>query len=122
MKARQQKTQGGLGLYTICRWLVDSPEFRELSRSARKNRTGVLAEEYIRIADDPNISPNDKRIRIDARLRLIGKWDGKRYVDKVAHKVVTETKFIPLDELIEKIKRIQFQENRFVMVGDPQPA
>jgi hypothetical protein len=108
------------GLSTICRWLVENPEFRELSKNAKESGTDVLADECIRIADAPNISPSDKRIRIDTRLRLIGKWNAKRYGDRIAHEVATENKFIPLDELTEKVRRIQLERNQLVAKGDAQ--
>lgn len=38
-----------------------------------------MADDCIRIADDPVLEPNDKRIRIDTRMRLIGKWNAKKY-------------------------------------------
>lgn len=110
------------GLSTMCRWLVEHPEFRELRSNARESGTDVLADECIRIADDPNISPNDKKVRIDTRLRLIGKWNAKRYGDRITHEVVPETKFIPLDELTEKVRRIQLERNELVQLGEPQPA
>ena len=110
------------GLSTACRWLVENPEFRELTRAAKESGTDVLADECLHIADDPTISPNDKRVRIDTRLRLIGKWNAKRYGDRIAHEVATETKFIPLDELADKVRRIQLENNRLLTVGEPEPA
>lgn len=50
---------------------------------AREKGTHLMADECIAIADDPMLEPHDKRIRIDTRLRLIGKWNSKRYGDKV---------------------------------------
>jgi len=108
------------GLSTMCRWLVAHPEFRELRTNARESGTDVLADECIRIADDPSISPNDKKIRIDTRLRLIGKWNAKRYGDRIAHEVVPENKFIPLDELEEKIRRIELERNQLVALGEQE--
>ena len=110
------------GLSTMCRWLVENPEFRELRTNARESGTDVLADECIRIADDPNISPNDKKVRIDTRLRLIGKWNAKRYGDRIAHEVVPENKFIPLDELEDQIRRIELERNHLVELGEPEPA
>ena len=106
------------GLSTICRWLVENPEFRELTRSARESGTDVLADECIRIADDPNISPHDKRVRIDTRLRLIGKWNARKYGDRIAHEVATENRSIPLDELTEKIEKIQLERSKRLFLGD----
>ena len=110
------------GLSTLCRWLVENPEFRELTRAAKESGTDVLADECLHIADDPKIRPSDKKIRIDTRLRLIGKWNAKRYGDRIAHEVVPENKFIPLDELEEKIRRIELERNQLVELGEPEPV
>lgn len=68
---------------TIFRWELEHKEFCELSLRARERGTHVLADECIAIADDPLLEPHDKRVRIDTRLRLIGKWNAKRYGEKI---------------------------------------
>jgi hypothetical protein len=73
------------GFVTVWRWENDNEEFRKLSARAREIGTHNLADECIGIADDPTIDPQDKRIRIDTRIRLIGKWNAKRYGDKLTH-------------------------------------
>jgi hypothetical protein len=109
-------------LRTVLRWEIEKPEFGQVSARARRHGTDVLAEQCISIADDPNIDPHDKRVRIDTRLRLIGKWNARKYGDRIAHEVATESKFIPLDELADKVRRIQLENNRLLMVGEPEPA
>jgi hypothetical protein len=54
------------------------------SHSARARELGcdALADECLEIADDDTIKPDEKRVRIDTRIRLIGKWS-QRYSDKV---------------------------------------
>lgn len=54
------------------------------AHSARARELGcdALADECLEIADDATIDPQDKRIRIDTRIRLIGKWS-QRYSDKL---------------------------------------
>lgn len=63
-------------------WRLLSDEDNSLLR-ARNIGTHTLADECIEIADDKTIDPQDKRVRIDTRLRLIGKWNRKDYGDKV---------------------------------------
>lgn len=53
-----------------------------VSTRARESGCDALADQCIEIADDPTIDAADKRIRIETRIRLIGKWS-KRYNDKV---------------------------------------
>jgi hypothetical protein len=109
------------GLSTLCRWLVENPEFRELTKGAKESGTDVLADQCIRIADDPTISPQDKRVRIDTRLRLIGKWNAKKYGDRIAHDIQTETRFIPLDELEEKVRKIELErQSRVPALAAPE--
>jgi hypothetical protein len=68
---------------TVRAWEDDKPEFSALSAHAKRNGTHYLADDSIRIADDPTIDPQHKRIMVDTRLRLIGKWNAKAYGDKV---------------------------------------
>lgn len=66
---------------TVWRWEEADEEFRNLSARAREHGTHFMADDCIRIADDPVLDPQDKRVRIDTRLRLIGKWNAKKYGD-----------------------------------------
>jgi hypothetical protein len=68
---------------TIYQWEKADPEFLNVSARARDVGTHALADECIEIADSKEIDPADKRIRIDTRLRLIGKWNAKKYGEKV---------------------------------------
>jgi len=54
------------------------------THSARARELGcdALADECLEIADDKTIDPADKRIMVDTRIRLIGKWS-QRYSDKL---------------------------------------
>jgi hypothetical protein len=70
----------------VWRWEKANEEFRELSAYAREIGTHHIADDCLNIADDPTLEPQDKRVRIDTRLRLIGKWNAKRYGDAVQMK------------------------------------
>jgi hypothetical protein len=67
---------------TVWRWEQEDEEFCKQSMRAREHGTHFMAGDCIRIADDPVLEPADKRVRIDTRLRLIGKWNAKVYGDK----------------------------------------
>lgn len=65
-------------------WLnKDEAAFAHSAR-ARELGCDALADECLEIADDTELKPDDKRIKIDTRIRLIGKWS-QRYSDKMAH-------------------------------------
>lgn len=69
---------------TVWSWEEDDEEFRKLSARARRYGTHFMADDCLRISDDPSLEPSDKKVRIDTRLRLIGKWNAKAYGDKVS--------------------------------------
>ena len=76
------------GYTTVLRWQEAYPEFRDLSARAKADGTHNLADECLTIAD--TATPEEvpvARLRIDTRLRLIGKWNSRAYGDKldVAH-------------------------------------
>lgn len=67
---------------SVRRWLLKDGEALAHSAHARELGCDALADECIEIADNPVLDPADKRIRIDTRIRLIGKWS-QRYSDKL---------------------------------------
>lgn len=75
------------GYSTVRQWEAEKPEFLALSARAKQDGTHWLADDCLRISDDSTLDPADKRVRIDTRLRLIGKWNSRAYGDKVEHEV-----------------------------------
>jgi hypothetical protein len=65
-------------------WLVSEDGMREKYAHARECRADTYFDEVLSIADDKTLSPDDRRIAIDAR-----KWASSRlhpkYSDKVKH-------------------------------------
>lgn len=85
---------------TVWRWEDSDAEFRKLSARAREHGTHFMADDCIRIADDRSLEPQDKKVRIDTRLRLIGKWNAKRYGDASMVKLAgADGERLPLDEV-----------------------
>lgn len=61
-------------------------QFAGQFRAARARGVHALAEECLKIADEKvsdAVQVADKRVRIDTRLRLAGKWLPKEYGDKL---------------------------------------
>lgn len=91
------------------RFMVDEQMFA-ISTRAREAGCDALADECIEIADDPTIDAAEKRVRIDTRIRLIGKWS-KRYSDKLTvENNTTVTHKYDLDRLsderLDELERI----------------
>jgi hypothetical protein len=92
----------GIGYATAVRWQQDNQEFAERSARAREIGLHVMAEECLEIADTPQTGfirttkPDGsieerqedmlqhRRLRIDTRMRLLGKWLPKVYGEKLA--------------------------------------
>jgi hypothetical protein len=70
---------------TVYNWEKAQPEFLEASTRARLIGTHYLAYDSLRVADDLSIDPAHKRVMVDTRLRLIGKWNARQYGDKIEH-------------------------------------
>ncbi len=68
---------------TVYRWLIDDEKCEEYTR-AKAVRAERLAHKVITTAEDEDLKPDDKRVRIDAYKWAAGKLYGK-YSDKVKH-------------------------------------
>lgn len=66
---------------TLRYWLARDEEAFAHSARAKELGCDALADECLEISDGPG-DPADKRIKIDTRIRLIGKWS-QRYSDKL---------------------------------------
>lgn len=104
----------GKSLRAICRemgkpessvryWLTKGEEAFAHSARARELGCDALADECLEIADMPSVdavAAADKRIRIDTRIRLIGKWS-QRYSDKPTRLELTGKDGGPIQQVTE---------------------
>lgn len=91
----------GLGLTTWYDWVRARPELSEKIARAREAGYDMIAVEALRIADTPveatierstaaglEVTRQDalghRKLQIETRLKLLAKWDPKRYGDKLA--------------------------------------
>ena len=71
---------------SVYSWIDSDTEFAGRFRAARARGVHALAEECLDIADEPAadaVVVANKRVRIDTRLRLAGKWLAAEYGDKI---------------------------------------
>lgn len=76
------------GRMTVYSWIEADKEFSGRFHDARAKGVHALVDETLVIADEPvakddSVKVADKRLRIDTRLRLAGKWLSSVYGDKV---------------------------------------
>jgi hypothetical protein len=87
---------------TVRNWMAADEKFSQVIARARERGYDVLAADCLLIADTPQIGeetttkPNGdietktgdmlghRKLRIETRLKLLAKWDPKRYGDKLA--------------------------------------
>lgn len=67
----------------VYEWIEGDADFAAQFHAARARGVHALAEECLKIADDKSEEPASRRVRIDTRLRLAGKWLPKVYGDKL---------------------------------------
>jgi hypothetical protein len=76
---------------TVRKWEKVNPEFAALSTRAKQDGTHYLADECLEIADEAlpddaekaRIEVPHRKLKIDTRMRLIGKWNAREYGEKV---------------------------------------
>ena len=64
---------------TMWRWQEANPAFRTAVERAQEARAEVWADQLIEIADNPLLDPNDRRIRVETRWKVIGSLLYRRY-------------------------------------------
>jgi hypothetical protein len=95
---REYCRQDGKPSYrTVYDWLDKDSEFSSRFAHARDLGEDQISQECLEIADDdskdlagelgiPNaVAVNRAKLRIETRLKLLAKWNPKKYGDKIAH-------------------------------------
>ena len=70
---------------TVFNWIGSKPEFLEQYEICLANRSDTLVEDMLDIADDPELHPQDKRVRVDTRKWIASKMKPKKYGDRITH-------------------------------------
>jgi hypothetical protein len=69
---------------TVRNWIAANETFASDIARARELGFDAIAAECLTIADDVEGEPQRDRLRVETRLKLLAKWDPKRYGDKMA--------------------------------------
>lgn len=70
-----------IGVRTVYDWQDQDGEFAAHFVRAREAGFDAIADECLEIADDKDEDPASRRVRTDTRLKLLAKWDPRRYGD-----------------------------------------
>jgi hypothetical protein len=68
---------------TVRNWMEKDAEFSSAIARARVIGFDAIAADALRISDNVKEDPASRRVRADTRLKLLAKWDPKRYGDKL---------------------------------------
>lgn len=71
------------GLTTVYDWQKSNEDFSASIACAREAGYDHIATDGLMIVDDVAEDPASRRVRADYRLKLLAKWDAKRYGDKL---------------------------------------
>jgi hypothetical protein len=78
------KTPGYPDTRTIWQWRAENPSFFSAVARAREHGFDCIAEDCVEIADTGDMTDTQRaKLRVDTRLKLLSKWDAKRYGDKL---------------------------------------
>lgn len=70
---------------TVWDWQQADPVLAQAIAHARTLGFDAIASDCLDIVDNVHEDPASRRVRAETRLKLLAKWDPKRYGDKVAH-------------------------------------
>jgi hypothetical protein len=71
---------------TVARWMADDRDFEQRFARARAVGYDAIAAECMKICDEENIEDVQRaKLRVETRLKLLAKWDPKRYGDRLQH-------------------------------------
>jgi hypothetical protein len=75
----------GVSTSAVRQWDVDDRDgwFSAAYARARRQQVEAWSDELLKIADDPRLEPNDRRVKLDTRRWLMSKLHPARYGDKV---------------------------------------
>ncbi len=76
-------------VFTVCNWLRQDAELRELYWVAKVESADHFAEKIVEILEDPSLRDRDSaaaaRVRVDALKWVAAKLKPKRYGDRIEH-------------------------------------
>ena len=75
----------GIGVSTVYDWKDADEQFAGRIARAREIGFDAIAAHGLSIVDDLGEDPASRRVRSEYRLKLLAKWDPKRYGDMLKH-------------------------------------
>ena len=90
---------------TLWRWERAHPEFKAQTQMALEHGTHYLASDCLRICDDTEMDVPNRKLMVETRMRLIGKWNRKGYGDKIEVEETKKLEDFPEGEIRDALQR-----------------
>jgi hypothetical protein len=117
------QTDGMPSWPTLLNHLLENPEFATQYTRAREFYAEYRNDDFRYEGKiNPPTTPEgvaNRRIDLDHMKWELSKHAPKKFGDKIAMEHDVQHKFIPLDELADKVRKIQLENNRLIEVGGP---
>lgn len=97
---------------TVYTWLRTHKEFLHNYTRAKEDQADYLVEEALTIADNADIEPADKRIRVDTRKWIASRFNAKKYGDKQFVETKDTTEEVSDDDLNDRITALMEKANK----------
>lgn len=94
---------------TVWDWTQKDESFSQSIARARISGFDMIAADCLRIADGNDGVEGDasmRRVRVETRLKLLAKWDPKRYGDRIEQAIEIETGPKTLESIEERAKHV----------------
>lgn len=91
---------------TVWRWQQTRADLSQAIARARIIGFDVIADECLAIVDNELEDPASRRVRTDVRLKLLAKWDPKRYGERIEQAIEIETGPKTLESIEERARRV----------------
>ena len=79
------RQEGKPGYRVVYDWLEEDKTFAARFARARETGHDVIADECVDIADNPCGDVQRDKLRIETRLKLLAKWNPKKYGERMSH-------------------------------------
>lgn len=110
---------------TLRRWLLKYPDFQAQYARAREFYSEYRNDQFRYEGKiNPPTTPEgvaNRRIELDHMKWELSKHAPKKYGDKIAMEHEHQHKFIPLDELTERVQKIQLERSQRVLPAGEKP-
>ena len=92
---------------TVLLWAANDKDFSDQYTRAMLCRADHHFDEVLEIADDEDLKPDDKRVRVDARKWVLGRMNPKKYGDRSTVDMNHNYRNLSTEELEARLAKLE---------------